>query len=164
MELPTESWTGDANWHFVRINDPKLTYGRTLGVFIDGIITFGVSEISSVVIASVEGGGDPQRGITPLGCVRLSKVEFLKRLTSTEQLDWADFYFFKDVTDETVRSICGGSSIVDAIAASVFAVRVIDDSSLDLFTTSIGLSLWLTDRYPDAETQFGPLATMPFPG
>lgn len=149
-------------WHRVSINIPELTHGQELMVFLSEILP---SEAlgGTVVVADVEGGGDPERGITQLNCTSMSVQELLKRLCFTLQIDWANLYFLTAPDPELERRICEGLSISDAISTSTVSVRVIDDSWLDVFTPDRNIAADLLKRHPLSRLESSMLSEMVYP-
>lgn len=150
-------------WNQVVIGEPALAYGRNLGGLLEDLLRL-TPEAKLVVLASIDGAGDPERGIARLGCARITIESLLTRLHFTEQLDWANLYFFSEVSDETTRHICDGDlSIADAIARSWLTVRVVDDSELHVFTTSTEVVTTLTERFIKSRAIRAPLDRLDYP-
>jgi hypothetical protein len=150
-------------WHCVTIDKPELTPGVNLCRFLEEILAITARNAVTVVLSGVEGGGDPVQGVTRLGCVRMSKQELLKRLKFTNQLDWANFYFFVDVDEQMLRNICGNFSFAEAVSRSTLTVRVIDDSSVDIFTSENEFARNLATQYAPSHMQSALLSEMTFP-
>jgi hypothetical protein len=149
-------------WHRIAIDSPELTRGEKLKDFLLDNLP-GKALGTAVIVAGVEGGGDPELGITQLGCVMMTNKELQGRLGSTSQIDWANFYFLA-IPDEGLKCrVCGGLSISDAISESSLSIRVIDDSSLEVFTPDHSLIADLKSRYPFAHVESSLLSEMDFP-
>jgi len=126
-------------WHQITVPQPALCYGRPLRDFLATVLTAALSEITTVVVNRVDGAGDSDRGLHRLDCARLATEEFFFRLGFTEQMDWGDFYFFRETDDAAVLRICGGCPVAEAIGVSALTIRIIDDAELNIFTTDADL-------------------------
>lgn len=150
-------------WHQVVIRKPELTNGNVLSVLLDKLLARSVPTANWAVVSGIEGAGDPTRGITRMGCAKIGKQDLLTRLRYSEQLDWANFFFFADIGDHAVNEICSELSIPDAIAVSLLSVRVVDDSEVHVFTTDARLRAHLTESYAESYSRTGPLSTLDYP-
>jgi hypothetical protein len=149
-------------WHRISLDNPELTYGKRLSRFFTDDLGDACPG-ATVLLYEVEGGGDPLRGLTGLGCVKISMAELNGRLQYTDQLDWATFCFIQKPDEQTLQKLCGGISIAEAVSKSILTVRVIDDSYLDILTRDDQLRSRLTERYPSSRVESSPLDQMVFP-
>jgi hypothetical protein len=152
----------DRIWHRIMMDNPELTRGPGLSDFLEDVLPV-EEKARAVVVAGVEGGGDPLLGITQLGCVLMATGELQVRLRATSQIDWANFYFISNLDENLRRRICDDLSIIDAVTESNLSVRVIDDSSLEIFSPNYDLVAHVLARYPSAKIQSSLLIEMDFP-
>lgn len=150
-------------WHQIVIAVPDLCFGKTLARFTEQLLGDPALNVRQVVVASIEGAGDPDRGVTQLRCGRISIPELLSRLLYSEQLDWGNLFFFDDVNDSAVERICGEFSLSQAIAISSIAIRIVDDSEIHVFTRNDRVQRSLTDRFANTRARTGPLGSLEFP-
>ncbi len=149
------------NWYRIRIPDPELSYGLALAGFLTGILEMADLRDSTVLLEEVEGGGDPNRGLTGIIANRIGTQELLDRLVFTDQLDWATFCFYKETGASA--SFFGRRPRIDSISQSALAVRVIDDSFLDIFTQDASLAGKIAELGPRSEIISSLLSEMHFP-
>ena len=142
-------------WRQFIIPAPRLCGGKSLARFIEQLVSEAAPELRDVVVASVEGAGDPVRGVTQLGCGKIPIPELLSRLSHSEQLDWGDFFFFEEVGDAVVSRICDDLSISEAVETSSLTIRIIDDSQIHIFARRHDIPRFLTGRFAVANERTG---------
>lgn len=151
-------------WWQVTIADPELSLGAALADLLAEVLQVAGLATSAVFLAEIEGAGDPERGITQLDADWVAAQELLERLRFTVQLDWATLCFHRERHESAGH--CDGSqaSIASCVSCSVMAVRVIDDSWVELFTRDAALAAAVSKMRSSATLTSSPLEDMSFPG
>ena len=149
-------------WHRIKFENPYLTHGAQLSDFLEKNLSDAIRGCM-VVVAAIEGSGDPVRGLTLLDCALITIAELHARLLATEQIDWGDFYFVKESGEALRQKLREKATIQNAISESHLALRVIDDSSIEVFTTDHNLISTLSALHLSAQIESASLAEMDYP-
>lgn len=149
-------------WHRIKFENPCLTHGAQLSDFLEKNLSDAIRGCM-VVVAAIEGSGDPVTGLTRLDCAPITTAELHARLLATDQINWGDFYFVKESGEALQQKLREKATTQNAISESHLALRVIDDSSIEVFTTDRNLILTVLARHPSAQIESATLAEMDYP-
>jgi hypothetical protein len=149
------------SWYLITIDDaPKFLIGKS---FIDILQLFLSTNKFNFIISDAMDGSGGDWVISDLQDDKdtiFSFDEILKILYQVNQLDWGDFFLFKNYPQNWVNE---GYFYPDKITQTDATIRAVDNQYLYIYTPDLEIVELIKNNYTIEEIKNGPLDTLDFP-